>query len=91
MPQLNSLSDYLSLLNQQLISQWALFDYHRQLDSVLRVMLDIGFLDESKVVVYEHIHILGNVVKQARTCNVSLLSRLIYVKELLTGFDGSPE
>lgn len=91
MSQLNSLSDYLPLLNQQLSLQWTLFDYHRELNSLLKPMLKIDFLNKPKTAVLEQLHVLNSLVKQARSCNVDLLSRLIDAKKLLFKFDDSPK
>ena len=91
MSQLNSLSDYLPLLNQQLSLQWTLFDYHRQLSNLLRPMLKIDFLSEPKTVLFQYLQVLASVVKEAKSCNVDLLSRLIHAKELLIEFDDFPE
>ena len=57
---------------------------------LLRPMLEIDFLDEPKTVILEHLHVLSSIVKEARSCNVGLLSRLIHVKELLIKFDDFP-
>lgn len=69
----NSLTDFVSLINQQVISQEELLGYLSSAQALTYVALGEDFLNFDKFIINDYLFILNKIIGQARTmCEQSL-------------------
>lgn len=73
----NSLTDFVSLINQQTDSQEQLTEYLAKAQALIQVALGEDFLNYEKSVINDYFSILGDLIGQARAINGQLLDTLL--------------
>ncbi len=85
MSQLNSLSDYLPLLNQHIACQELLSEFLFQMDSKFEVALTSSdFLYRKKTTIQYYLLSISDIVTTAKNLNEKQLNNLIRVKYLIS-------
>jgi hypothetical protein len=85
----NSVTEYLSFLNHQIISQEALLEYHLKAGAMLKVLLESNLHQYSYVTIHYYLDGLSDIISQAKDLNESLLNALIKIASLLEPYRGS--
>jgi len=79
----SSLSDYLPLLNQQIVSQELLSEYLLQVEAMFDVAFCGDLLAHKKATVHHYLSSMHGIVNQAREFNEQQLNNLISVTCLI--------
>lgn len=79
----SSLSDYKSIINNLLVSQETLLQYHFKADAMLHVMLTDDFFSCPTRVLYDYVWALSDIVNSAKNLNEQLVNFLLRTEGLL--------
>jgi hypothetical protein len=83
-----SVSDYLSLLEQQVFSQELLLEYFFKIEAMLEVSLCSSFLEQPKFVIHDYLWALNDFAKGGKALNFAILDVLL---KNLPKVPGSPQ
>ena len=79
----NSLTEYLSFINHQIISQEELLEYHLKASSMLKVLLESNLPSYSYSTIHHYLWGINDIISRAKSLNESLLSVLMKIVSLM--------
>ncbi len=78
----SSVSDFISLINQQIEVQETLSSHLSKIEGLFHIALSDYFLDCSKNIQYEYLHTLSELIYQARKRSEDILNFLLECQQI---------
>jgi hypothetical protein len=78
----NTVSDYLPLINHQIIVHEALLEYHRKANAMLKVLLKADITKDAVSTIHDYLWGLSDNITRAKYLNEQLLNDLIKITRL---------
>lgn len=78
----NTVSDYLPLINYQIIVHEALLDYHQKANAMLKVLLKADIAKEAASTIHDYLWGLSDNIVRAKYLNEQLLDDLMKITHL---------
>lgn len=75
----NTVSDYLPLINHQIIVHEAVLEYHRKANAMLKVLLKANIADDAISTIHDYLWGVSDNIAQAKRLNESLLNDLMKI------------
>lgn len=85
----NSLTEYLSFINHQVICQEELLECHLKVNAMLKVLLESNLTNYSHSTIHHYLWGISDIINQANNLNESMLAVLMKIVSLMEPSSGS--
>lgn len=85
----NSLAEYLSFINHQVICQEELLECHLKVNAMLKVLLESNLPNHSHSTMHHYLWGISDIINQAKSLNESMLAVLMKIVSLMEPSNGS--
>jgi hypothetical protein len=83
------LSEWLSLMKQQLASQEVLLEYHFKLEAMVEMMLAKNLIDYPPAMLHDYLWVVNDLIGKAKELNKDLLDLILGVMPSLVASDST--